>query len=143
MAKCKHTCKHTRKYIYPAIFTKEETGYSVRFPDLEGCFTQGKDLQDACEMAEDVLCLTLYRMEEDGEEIPRPGEIKKTTCGENEFVSLICCDTIEYREYYDASTVQKTLTLPAWLNKMAEREGLNFSEILEKALKKELNVGDR
>ena len=25
---------------------------------------------------------------------------------------------------------------------MAEREGLNFSEILEKALKKELHVGD-
>ena len=27
------------KYVYPAIFVKEENGYSVSFPDLEGCFT--------------------------------------------------------------------------------------------------------
>ena len=54
------------KYIYPAIFTKEdEGGYSIKFPDLEGCYTQGEDIQDGLEMANDVLCFTLYDLEEE------------------------------------------------------------------------------
>ena len=52
------------KYIYPAIFTKEDDGkFSVMFPDIENCFTGGNDMADALEMAEDVLCLTLYGIE--------------------------------------------------------------------------------
>ena len=51
------------KYYYPAVFKKEDKGLSVIFPDLESCYTQGKDIDDAYEMASDVLCLTLYRME--------------------------------------------------------------------------------
>ena len=52
------------KYAYPAIFTKEENGYSVAFPDIDGCFTCGDTLPDAMEMAEDALCLMLYDREE-------------------------------------------------------------------------------
>ena len=52
------------KYIYPAIFAKEGDFYTVRFPDLESCYTQGDSLQEAYEMASDVLCLTLYNLEE-------------------------------------------------------------------------------
>ena len=58
------------KYAYPAIFTKEENGYSVAFPDIEGCFTSGATLPEAMELAEDALCLMLYDREEDGEPIP-------------------------------------------------------------------------
>lgn len=58
------------KYAYPAIFTQEESGYSVKFPDIDGCFTSGETLPEAMEMAEDALCLMLYDHEEDGEEIP-------------------------------------------------------------------------
>jgi predicted RNase H-like HicB family nuclease len=54
------------KYVYPAIFTKEKDGgYSVCFPDVESCYTDGDDMADALEMAEDVLCLMLYDMERD------------------------------------------------------------------------------
>ena len=63
------------KYIYPAIFAKDGEFYTVRFPDLEGCYTQGEDLQDAYEMAEDVLCLMLYDLEEEGESIPPASEV--------------------------------------------------------------------
>lgn len=131
------------KYIYPAIFTKEERLYSVRFPDLEGCYTQGETLQEAFEMASDVLCLTLYNMEEGKESIPIATETKAIKTGENEFVSLISCDTIEYRQFYDSKAVKKTLTLPAWLNTMSEREGINFSAVLQRALKQELHITDR
>ncbi len=131
------------KYIYPAIFTKEEKFYSVRFPDFESCYTQGETIEEAYEMASDVLCLTLYNLEEEGKEIPRASEVAKIKSSENEFVSLIPCDTIEYRQFYDSRSVKKTLTIPAWLNTMSEREGVNFSAVLQRALKRELHITDR
>ena len=131
------------KYIYPAIFKKEGDIYTVRFPDFESCYTQGDTLHDAYEMAEDVLCLTLYNLEENKETIPCPSDIQSLDSGKSEFVSLIPCDTIEYRQYYDNRAVKKTLTIPAWLNAMSEREGINFSAVLQRALKQELHVTDR
>ena len=87
------------KYIYPAVFTKEDNMYSVHFPDLEGCYTQGDSIQDAYEMATDILCLTLYNMEEAGRKIPSPSEINAVKKADDEFVSFISCDTIEYRQF--------------------------------------------
>ena len=131
------------KYIYPAVFTKEETIYIVRFPDLDNCYTQGDSIQEAYEMAEDVLCLMLYDMEENNANIPAASELSSIKTEKNEFVSLVSCDTLEYRKYYENRAVKKTLTIPAWLNTMSEREDINFSQVLQAALKKELNITDR
>lgn len=128
------------KYAYPAIFTKEENTYSVVFPDIEGCVTCGDTLPDAMEMAEDALCLMLYDHEEDGEEIPNPTDIRKIRVDENSIVSMVCCDTVEYRKLYDNKAVKKTLTIPNWLNTLAERAGVNFSTVLQNALKQQLNI---
>lgn len=129
------------KYIYPAVFTKDGDFYIVKFPDIEGCYTQGETLSEAVEMAEDALCLMLYDYEEDGKKIPEPSDIKKIKVSENEsFVSLISCDTLEYRKFYDNKAVKKTLTIPSWLNTMSEKEGINFSSVLQNALKKELHI---
>lgn len=131
------------KYIYPAIFTPEEDGgYSVRFPDVESCYTGSETLAGAMDMAKDVLCMMLYEMEEHQQAIPAAStvaEIQKQA--ENgEFVSLISCDTIEYRRFYDNKAVKKTLSIPSWLNDMAERAGVNFSSILQEALKQKLEI---
>ena len=131
------------KYIYPAIFKKEGDFYTVRFPDLDSCYTQGDNVQDAYEMASDVLCLTLYNLEEERKTIPHASEISEYKTEDNEFVSLIACDTLEYRKYYDNRAVKKTLTIPAWLNTMSERAGVNFSAVLQAALKQTLNIADR
>lgn len=131
------------KYIYPAIFTEESNGYSVRFPDFESCYTQGEDLQDAYDMASDVLCLTLYNMEEGGEVIPQASRISSLKVGSGEFASLVSCDTLEYRQFFDNKAVKKTLTIPSWLNTMSEREGINFSVTLQNALKEELRISER
>lgn len=98
------------KYIYPAIFAKEGAFYNVRFPDVERCYAQGKSLQDAYEMASDVLCLTLYLLEEEGASIPPASELSAFRSGKDEFVSLVACNTMEYRQYYDNRAVKKTLT---------------------------------
>ena len=131
------------KYIYPAVFEQEGHQVTVSFPDFESCYTQGDTLQEAFEMAEDVLCLTLYNLEENKTAIPAPSDPKKMSVSGNAFVSLIACDTIAYRQFYDNKAIKKTLTIPAWLNTLSEREGINFSATLQRALKAELNVTDR
>ena len=129
------------KYVYPAIFTKEdEGGYSIKFPDLQGCYTQGEDMRDGLEMANDVLCFTLYDLEEEKKAIPEPSDPLKIELDENSFVSLVNCDTLECRKFFKKNSVKKTLTIPAWLNSMAEQKGVNFSQILQNALKEHLNV---
>ena len=124
------------KYIYPAIFKDEGEVCTVRFPDFESCYTQGDDLQDAYDMAEDVLCLTLYNMEEQEQAIPPASDIREVRMEDGEFATLISCDTLEYRKFYDNRAVKKTLSIPAWLNTMAEREDINFSAVLQDALNK-------
>ena len=131
------------KYIYPAIFAKEGGVYTVRFPDLESCYTQGDGLQDAYEMASGTLCLTLYNLEEKKANIPLASEVSAIKTGKDEFVSLVACDTLEYRKYYDNKAVKKTPTIPAWLNTTAEREGINFSAVLQAALKSALHITER
>ncbi len=128
------------KYVYPAIFTPEPEGYSINFPDLESCYTSAPTLEEGMEMAADVLCLTLYGLEEAGKTIPAASDLRDVKTAGEEFVSLVRCDTIEYRRFYDNRAVKKTLTIPAWLNTMAERNGVNFSMVLQTALKHELNI---
>ena len=128
------------KYVYPAIFTPEPEGYSIHFPDLESCYTSAPTLEAGMEMAADVLCLTLYGLEEGGKAIPAASDPRDVKTEKPAFVSLIRCDTLEYRRFYDSKAVKKTLTIPAWLNTMAERNGVNFSTVLQTALKHELNI---
>lgn len=122
------------KYIYPAIFKKEEVGYSVYFPDLESCYTQGDTLEDALEMAEDVLSLVLYEYEKKQRIIPEPTPVKKIVTSDLEIVSLVMGDTLEYRKRYNNKAVKKTLTIPEWLNEEASALGVNFSQVLQEAL---------
>lgn len=123
------------KYVYPAIFTPEDDGsYSIVFPDLEGCYTCGDNLEDSIEMAEDALELVLYGYEKDGREIPAPSARSAFSVSGNDFVNFIACDTMKYRKMYNNKAVKKTLTIPEWLNEAACAMGLNFSQILQEAL---------
>lgn len=91
------------KYAFPAVFTLEESGgYSVHFPDVNGCYTSGETLIEATEMAKDALCLMLYHMEKTGKTIPNASDIEELSASvaDNEHVSLIACDTMDYRMYY-------------------------------------------
>lgn len=129
------------KYVYPAIFVPEEKGmYSVFFPDIEGCATCGDDLPHAMEMAEDALSLMLYDMEEEGRKIPTATQLHDVTTEGPAFASYISADTLEYRKKFDNRAVKKTLSIPSWLNDSAIAAGLNFSQVLQDALKAQLHV---
>lgn len=128
------------KYIYPVVFRKVKDGfYAVSVPDLPGCFTQGKDLQEAYDMAQDAIALWICDAEDEAESMPVASDIQKMQIEEIEFVSLISVDTTEYRAERDHKSVKKTLTIPSWLNRAAEKQHLNFSQILQEALKERLH----
>lgn len=129
------------KYAYPAVFTPaEEGGYTVNFPDLEGCFTEGDDMAETLYMAEDVLALILYGYETDGRRIPVPSSPSSIKLEPGEFVNFVACDTLAYRKMYNSKAVKKTLTIPEWLNESATAMGLNFSQVLQEALMSKLNL---
>lgn len=129
------------KYAYPAVFTPaEEGGYTVNFPDLEGCFTEGDDMAEALYMAEDALALILYGYETDGRTIPAPSSPDNIKLDSGEFINFVACDTLAYRKMYSNKAVKKTLTIPEWLNESATAMGLNFSQVLQEALIAKLNL---
>ncbi|MGM9937346.1 MAG: type II toxin-antitoxin system HicB family antitoxin [Candidatus Ornithomonoglobus sp.] len=128
------------KYIYPAVFTNEDGVYSITFPDIENCFTQGEDLQDGLENAQDALCLMLYHMEKEHKSIPEPSDVKSIITDSNSFATLISCDTFEYERFYKNKAVKKTLTIPEWLNDIAIRKNVNFSNVLQNALMEQLHI---
>lgn len=129
------------KYVYPAVFTpEEEGGYSVFFPDLEGCYTCGDDLQDALFMANDVLAFVLYDYEKEGKGIPVPSKAENVKKEAEEFINYVACDTVEYARMHDNKAVKKTLTIPQWLNDAALRKDINFSQVLQEALMQKVNM---
>lgn len=128
------------KYVFPAVLTPEDGGYVVEFPDIENCFTQGEDLCEAVEMAQDVLNLMLMTMEDDKKPIPVPSGAADIQCAEGSVVTLVNADTTEYRKKYGSYAVKKTLSIPAWLNTMAEEKGVNFSATLQEALRAKLEI---
>lgn len=129
------------KYAYPAIFTpEEEGGYSVFFPDLEGCYTCGDNLQDALFMAEDVLAFVLYDYEAEGREIPAASKAEKVKKSGKDFVNYVACDTVEYAKLHNNKAVKKTLTIPQWLNEAAMKQDINFSQLLQEALLQKVNM---
>ena len=129
------------KYSYPAIFTPEGNDvYSVLFPDIDGCYTFGDSLINSMEMAQDALALMLFDHEIENRPIPKPSNIKDISTKEEEFVSLIMCDTIEYQKMHNKRAIKKTLTIPEWLNEAASAASINFSQVLQEALSEKLRV---
>ena len=128
------------KYVYPAVFSHDEEGSYVRFPDIENCFTDGDTIEEAIENANDVLPLMLTAFEDDRDPIPEATAIDKVALSEGEFASLIYADTVEYRKKFNNKSVKKTLSIPAWLNTIAEQNNVNFSNVLQNALMDQLHI---
>lgn len=131
------------RYIYPAIFDPcEDGGYTVTFPDLPGCITEGDSLDEALIMAKEAMSLHLWGMEDDGDLISPPTSPEKITAPEGGFVSLIEIWMPPFRDKMALKAVNKMVTLPKWLKELGERENINFSHILQNALKEHLGVTD-
>lgn len=126
------------KYVYPVLFSKDENGaINVKVPDLLGCFTFGRDAYDAIIMARDAMSMWLCDAEDRCEAVPSASRIENVKT-EGCSATLVDVDTDEYRRLTNNRAVKKTLTIPSWLNAKAERAGVNFSQVLQDALKERL-----
>lgn len=124
------------KKVYPIILEPaKEGGYIVYVPDFD-INTQGNDTAEALEMGRDVIETMGCLMEDEGKEIPVPTKIESINTPH--IKALIDVDFDAYRKSIDNKAVKKTLTLPSWLNVAAEKEGINFSSVLQNALKEKL-----
>ena len=133
--------KYPEIYIFPAIFEKTPKGsYGVSFPDLPGCISMGNTLQEAHKMAKEALGLHLYGMERDEEDIPEPSSLDSIQLEANENIGLIEVWMLPVRAELDNRAVKKTLTIPHYLNEIAEKRRVNFSQVLQSALKDHLGI---
>jgi predicted RNase H-like HicB family nuclease len=132
------------KNAYPIVMTQGKKFIVVFVPDFN-INTQGNDIPDAIEMARDAIGLMGVDMQDDGEALPVASKLAdvQAEAPSNSFVSLVDVDFSEYRRKNDMRAVKKNCTIPSWLNFEAERAGINFSAVLQTALKRELNITGR
>lgn len=126
--------------VYPVFFTQTDEVILVEVPDF-GILTQGKNMNDAIDMARDAMELHCISMEDAKEEIPLPSELKNLQIADGTFaeegetlISLVDIDSEEYRRKIDTRTVRRNVALPSWLNYEAEKAHINVSRVLQEAL---------
>lgn len=128
-------------YVFPAIIGKEknEKEYSVFFPDLDVA-TSGVNEADSLESARELLGIVIYGKEQDKEKIPKPSKIENLKIGKNEYTILVDVYMPAIRMAENVKAVNRTVTLPAWLNALAVSKKFNFSLTLQEALKEKLKL---
>lgn len=126
--------KKVDRYFYPAVFTYEEgKEIAVVFPDLDVA-TSGTNDDDALLSARELLGCVMFGLEEDNEEIPAPTRLSDINVEKNERAVLIDAYMPSVRMANINKSVNRTVTLPAWLNAAALELNVNFSQVLQEAL---------
>ncbi|MDR1147303.1 MAG: type II toxin-antitoxin system HicB family antitoxin [Spirochaetaceae bacterium] len=129
-----------RKLTYLAVFeTGGSPGISVYFPDLPGCISCGDNFDHALKMAKEALSLHIYGIEKDGEQVPlRTDKIPETGTGDLIVPVSIYPDI--FKDEMGGRRVKTTVTIPRRLKEAAESEGINYSRLLETAIKEALGT---
>jgi predicted RNase H-like HicB family nuclease len=124
------------EYVFPAIFAQNDDGsYTVTFPDLPGCISEGKSLGNALYMAESALTQWIEYLTDKKQEIPAPSSASALDTGAVGFVNLVRAKP------KDGRAVKRTVSIPAWMDKQAAASGLSLSRILQEALTQKLDMG--
>jgi len=130
------------KYIYTAVFTPNEdsTKFYARIPDLPGCITTGSSLQDAIDEITDAASGWLTVAEDEGLNIPEATKQAVVERKDTDILSLIQIDTIAYRAATDTRAVRKNVSLPKWMAVLADKMGINCSQLLQENLMQKFNA---
>lgn len=132
--------KKVERYFYPAVFTYEEgQEIAVVFPDLDVA-TSGENDDDALLSARELLGCVMFGLKEDGEGIPEPTPLSAVGLEPNERVVLVDVYMPAVRMAQNNKSVNRTVTLPAWLNAAALERNINFSQVLQDVLKTQMGI---
>ena len=132
--------KKREGYEFVAIFDYEKDGINIRFPDLEEAISCASNTKEALKNAKEVLELVLYNREQENIEIPESTSLENIKCKEKEKTVTVSVWMPLVRNEMDEQAVKKTLTIPHWLNQLAEAQNVNFSKVLQSALKDYLKI---
>ena len=127
-------------YVFPAILDFAEDGISIEFPDLPGCLPCAHSQEEALKNAREAMGLHLFGMEDDNDPIPEPTKISNIRLEPNQKVILVDVWMPVVRDRLNNKSVNRTVTVPAWLNRMAMDAQINFSQALQETLKSRLGV---
>lgn len=125
------------KLTYPACFypdVEKAGAYAVVVPDLPGCVSGGSTLAEAILMGTDAASGWVLDELEDGKTVPPASPLESITPDPGGFVNMLVLDMDSYAEKYGEKAVRKNLTIPAWLNTFAEKNHINFSQVLQDSL---------
>lgn len=125
---------------YPAFFYFDDDGISIEFPDLPGCLPCAHSQEEAFRNAKEALGLHLYGMEQDGDPIPEPTPVNQLVPDEGGVVVMVDVFMPAFRDRMNNKAVNRTITLPAWLNAAALERNINFSQVLQDALKAQMGL---
>lgn len=130
------------KGIYTALLTyiDEETGYDVAVPDIPGCVTTGKDLASAICAIVDAANGCLCVLEDEGLPLPEPSAPQDIPLEAGAITTLIQVDTDTYRIRTQSQAVRKSVSMPKWMADMADRKGINCSQLLQQALRQRFEL---
>ena len=133
--------KQVERYFYPAVFSyAPDQEIAVTFPDLDVA-PSGTDDIDALLSARELLGCVLCGLEEDGEDIPAPTPLADVKLEDGERAVLVDVYMPSVRLARVNRSVNRTVTLPAWLNAAALERNVNFSQVLQDALRTQLHLG--
>lgn len=124
------------EYVYPALFhlNQDDGSYTITFPDLPGCISEGKSLENALYMAQDALRVWLGYALDQGETLPAPSSIHQAGAGPDEFANLVRAVVQDNR------AVRRTVSIPKWMDDQVSAAGISLSKVLQEALKARLNA---
>lgn len=118
------------EHVYPAIFHPNEDGsFSITFPDLPGCISEGKSLGNAIYMAQSALTQWIEYLVDKKQSIPAASSSESLKISQGEFTNLICADV------KDSHAVKRTVSIPKWMDDKVIETGLSLSRVLQDALK--------
>ena len=121
------------EYIYPAVFHPNEDGsYTIIYPDLDGCISEGKDLSNAMYMAQSALTQWMEYLTDKKADIPAASAIRDIVVEGDEFVNLVKA------EVKDTRAVRRTVSIPKWMDDQVSAAGLSLSRVLQDALRERL-----
>lgn len=137
------------KKAYPIFVAEHMGGYLVFVPDFE-IYTEEKSLVDAMEMARDAIGYQAMSFQDDGKELPEAlnyDEAVVAAKANNDIfdysqgiITMVDIDFSEYKKKHDNRMVKENCTIPYYLNEAAEKEGINFSRLLQEALQEKLGL---
>ena len=124
------------KFVYPALFTPfgDRECFTVEFPDLPGCVTEGDSLVEAIETGMDAACGWILGEIEEGNEFPCAGTYSRSEIPEGSFYNLLVLDIDSYAQKYGSKAIRRNITIPAWLDTFVQKNNLSLSKVLQESL---------